>query len=76
MEIKKELDLREFEAWSGAKSNLKRIIELDKVEEVEEYLQEMFYSEVPTETQVNDVLWFEIDYILDLLGLTQEEFYR
>ena len=76
MEIKKEMSLREFEAWSGGAANLKRIIELDKVEEVESYLQDMFYSEVPTETQVNDVLWFEIDYILDLLGLTQEEFYN
>ena len=42
---------------------LKAIEEADKEEELMEYLEVVFEGDVPTETEVNDFLWFESDEI-------------
>ena len=69
LEIARELNLKDFEAWSGGKDTLDRIIELDKVDEVEDLINEVFYTEIITETKLNDFLWFEDDYIAEYLGM-------
>ena len=59
--ISKEFNLYDFKAWSGGADRLKEIIELDIVEEAQYYMEEMFDgSEVVTETDINDILWFEM----------------
>ena len=64
--ISKEFNLYDFKAWSGGADRLKEIIELDIVEEAQEYIQEMFDgSEVVTETDINDILWFEMDGFIE-----------
>ena len=73
--IKKEFNLGDFEAWGGGADRLKEIIELDIVEEVQYYMEEMFDgSEVVTETDINDILWFEMDgFIEEYLTARAEE---
>lgn len=34
-------------------------------------LEEIFADTIPTETEVNDFLWFERDYIYESLGLDE-----
>ena len=64
--ISKEFNLYDFKAWSGGDDRLKEIIELDIVEEAQYYMEEMFDgSEVVTETDINDVLWFEMDTFIE-----------
>lgn len=64
--IKKEFSLADFEAWSGGADRLKEIIELDIVEDAQYYMEEMFDgSEVVTETDINDILWFEMDDFIE-----------
>lgn len=64
--IKKEFNLGEFEAWSGGADRLKKIIELDIVEDAQCYMEEMFDGlEVVTETDINDILWFEMDDFIE-----------
>ena len=64
--IKKEFNLYDFKAWSGGADRLKEIIELDIVEEAQYYMEEMFDgSEVVTETDINDALWFEMDGFIE-----------
>lgn len=64
--IKKEFNLYDFKAWSGGADRLKEIIELDIVEDAQYYMEEMFDgSEVVTETDINDVLWFEMDDFIE-----------
>src|SRR5699024_10466999 len=64
--ISKEFNLYDFKAWSGGDDRLKEIIELDIVEEAQYYMEEMFDgSEVVTETDINDVLWFEMDGFIE-----------
>ena len=38
-----------------------------------EHLEEIFDNQIPTETEVNDYLWFESDYIYECLGIDLED---
>ena len=64
--ISKEFNLYDFKAWSGGADRLKEIIELGIVEDAQYYMEEMFDgSEVVTETDINDILWFEMDDFIE-----------
>jgi hypothetical protein len=74
MYIKKEItrfeELKE-NSWSGAVDTLNRIEELKLEDEFMNILEECFdYSgdETPTDTDVNDFIWFETEYINELLS--------
>lgn len=68
MEYKVETSLEEFEAWSGGKDTLDVLIEKGDCDAVEGLIEESFAGEMPTETQINDLLWFERDFIAEYLG--------
>lgn len=72
MKISREMNLRNFEAWSGAKDTLNKLIELDKCEELEAVLEDI-YPEGMTETQLNDILWFDDEWIFETLGIEEGE---
>ena len=73
MYIKKEItsfeELKE-NSWSGAIDTLNRIEELGLEDEFMAVLKEYFdnIEEIPNETEVNDFIWFETEYINELLG--------
>lgn len=74
MEIKKNYgfyDLKD-EVWQGAVDTLDRIEKEEKQDELMEFL-ENYFVDVPTMTEVNDLLWFESDYIFESLGMEVEE---
>ena len=73
--IKKEFNLADFEAWSGGADRLKEIIELDIVEDAQYYIESIFEDEqAVTETDINDILWFEMDdFIEEYLIASAEE---
>ena len=72
MKISREMNLRNFEAWSGAKDTLNKLIELDKCEELEFILDDL-YPDGLTDTQLNDLLWFDDEWIYETLGIEEEE---
>ena len=72
MTITYELDLNSFEAWSGAKDTLDKIIDEGKCEELEGILEDM-YPDGMTETELNDLLWFESESIYEWLSIRSEE---
>ena len=74
MEIKKEIN--DFYAladmvWSGATDTIADIQNANKEDEFMNFLEMVFCDEVPTDTAVNDFIWFERDYIYENLGLTK-----
>lgn len=71
MTITYELDLNSFEAWSGAVDTLDRIKREGKCEELESILEDI-YSDGMTETELNDLLWFNADEVYNWLGLRTE----
>lgn len=60
MEIRVNIDFEYLleNSWSGALDNLKMIDKYDLGEEFMSYLEEMFYDDTPTDTEVNDFIWF------------------
>lgn len=45
-------------SWSGALDNLKMIDKYGLQDEFMGYLEEMFYDSTPTDTEINDTIWF------------------
>ena len=71
MKITSEMSLKNFKAWSGAKDTLNKLIELDKCDELE-FILESEYPNGLTDTQLNDLLWFDQDWIYETLGIEEE----
>ena len=71
MTITYELDLNRFEAWSGAKETLERIQREGKCTELENILEEL-YPDGMTETELNDLLWFDSESVYEWLGIRSE----
>lgn len=61
-----EESLADFNAWSGGKDTLAVLIEKGVCDEVEEFIEQCFSH--PTDTDINDFLWFERDQIAEHLG--------
>ena len=72
MLIVEERGLLEFEAWSGAVETKERIIEAGLEEEFERLIDEC-YPEGISSTQLNDLLWFDSDWVYEALRMTEEE---
>ena len=72
MEVIKDIgnywELKE-NSWSGALDTLADIEKADKEQELMNFLEEIFADRTPTETEVNDLLWFEREYIYENVGL-------
>lgn len=70
MKIYTEKSLHNFEFWSGAKTTAETIWDKfgqEGFDTIESNL-EMDYPDGMDETQINDLFWFEEDYIATLLG--------
>ena len=71
MTITYELNLNSFKAWSGAVDTLERIQREEKCEELENVLEEL-YPDGMTETELNDLLWFDSESVYEWLGIRSE----
>lgn len=68
MKIYRDEKLSNFDFWSGAISNAEEftIEELDRIgDALEEIGDDCGYEE----TQINDLMWFEPEYLANLIGL-------
>lgn len=72
MKIYKELDLTRFEPWSGAVNTYNTIAEADKLDELASLLEDL-YPDGIEETQLNDLLWFDDEWVLESLGISEED---
>lgn len=75
MYIKQDVDFNDLmdNCWSGAIDTLNRINEFNKEDEFMAHLEEQWFDEIPTMTEVNDYLWFEDEFIFECLGISEEE---
>ena len=72
MKLYVEFDINNFEAWSGAVDTKNRIIEEGKAEAFNSLVEDIF-PDGCTETEMNDFLWFDDEYIFELLGISDDE---
>ena len=74
MEIRKEIngfyELADM-VWSGAVDTIVDIQNANKEDEFMDFLEMAFCDDVPTDTNVNDFIWFEREYIYENIGLTE-----
>ena len=64
-----ETSLENFPAWSGGKETLDVLIEKDLCDTVENILADVL-GENPTDTDINDTLWFSRDEIAEWCGFS------
>lgn len=57
-----------YKPWSGAVSTYEAIEEENKLDDLDFLLEEL-YPEGISESQLNDILWFESDWVFAQLGI-------
>lgn len=74
MRVAKELDFWRLqeESWE-CDDVLDAIADADKEDALMDLLEEVFYDNVPTMTEVNDLLRFDSDWVLETLGIDSED---
>lgn len=71
MKIYSELSLRNFDFWSGAQINAKKLTP-EQLDEFEQILEDI-YPDGLDETTLNDIFWFDFDGVCESLGIDNEQ---
>ena len=72
MKLHTETNLLSFDAWSGAVETKGTIIDNNKADDFDCLIEEL-YPDGLSETALNDILWFEEEWIFEALGIREEE---
>lgn len=67
-----EDSLTNFKFWSGGADRAK-MLEYSELKELDDALPELFGEETPTDTQINDLFWFDFGTVCSLIGLNYDE---
>lgn len=70
MKVYKEVSLRDFEFWSGARDRVKYLTD-EELDTIEAMLEEC--NESMSETDVNDFFWFDENTVAEWLGYSDFE---
>ena len=68
MKIYRDESLSNFEFWSGAVANAEEFT-LEELDRISEELEAADEGDGYEETQINDLMWFEPEYLASLIGL-------
>ena len=69
-----ETTLRNFDAWSGGRDTMEDLRKLEQktgrnvFAELEYLMDDLFIDKTPSDTDINDFLWFERDFIAEQFG--------
>ena len=72
MKIISETTLKNFRAWAGAVETQEKIIDAGKADEFDRMIEEL-YPDGLTDTQLNDILWFEEEWIYETLRISTDD---
>ena len=68
MKIYREESLSNFKFWSGAILNAEEFT-LEELDQITAVLESLDNGDGYDETQINDLMWFEPEYLASLIGL-------
>lgn len=71
MKITTEQSISNFIFWSGAKSNAAELT-FSQLNEVENILEDLYPGGL-SETELNDLFWFDFETVKEWLNITDEE---
>jgi len=72
MKLITHINLSRFEFWAGALA-LSQHLTIPELEQIEFSLEDFFHDKTPSETEINDLFWFEEDFICEMIGETAED---
>lgn len=74
MKVSDEMDFHDIRrtAWSGAVDTAERIEREGKGDEFCDMIEELFPDGIGR-TALNDIMWFDSDWIFETLGISEEE---
>lgn len=58
--------------WSGAVDTFNTLVDMGKVDMLDDYFAEIFCDRTPTITEINDILWFESENVFEYCGLDSD----
>lgn len=64
--------LDDYEPWAGAVETFNTIKDNDKLDDFELLIEDC-YPEGISQTSLNDILWLDSDWVLEQLGLNDNE---
>lgn len=71
MKIVSDINIADFKAWSGGKNTLDRVIKESKCDVLESVLEDL-YPNGMTDTQLNDLLWFDDETVYEWCDIRSE----
>ena len=73
MVYSKGFSIDTFPFWAGAKDTFEDVCKAGKADKLQLLIEEVFAGNEtpPTETEINDFVWFERDLIYNQLGLDE-----
>lgn len=74
MYVKKDMDFNTLmeECWC-CEDVLNRIYDEDKEDEFMDWLEEYYYENIPTMTELNDLIRFDWEWIFEQLGIDDDD---
>jgi len=66
MKVYSELDLKSFKFWSGAKETA-ALLSFEELDTMEQEIEALFIEEL-SETAINDLFWFDTEFIEECIG--------
>lgn len=72
MTIRKEIALRDFEFWSGGADRANNC-SVEQLDTLEQFFEETEPEDGWTDTDINNMFWFEFDTLAQYLGYKDEE---
>ena len=65
-------DLSDFKPWSGAIDTWDKIVDAGKLDTLDFMLEDM-YPEGISDVGLNDLLWHDSEWVLDMVGISEEQ---
>ena len=65
-------NLRDFEFWGGAIDNVANLTP-EQLDELDDIISDIYESDPLTDTQINDLFWFDFELICEWLGIDVDE---
>lgn len=72
MYYKQVFDINEFEFWSGGLDTFTELQNYVTLEQIQYHIENHFSEEIPTDTDINDYLWYNRDEIFAELGIKEK----
>ena len=73
MKYLQEFNVDTFPWWSGAKDTIAEVRKANKMDELQAHIEDVFFKDVPTATQLNDYVWFNSKDIFNAIGINVDD---